>query len=170
LSQTCLDNEIAAQRQLQEKMGLPFGAVALDLVTRHLIGQHFLAPAVAEAREFGVLPPGSTLDLNTSTLSVAGISHQKLSLMINWAQSDHAILKSIARYLKAKRPHSPLKIQNLNTAPEHLKRLSALRLLQHLSGSDAARLAAVAGIYSDERALRRAKKSAQRTLQRLFPD
>jgi hypothetical protein len=160
------------QRQYQVVAGSPMEARELENAVRQDIGRHMFALPLREGRIGPALPMSAEFDLGAGWLRMAEVVHQEVSFVVNWAQSDKAIVKAFNGWLKAKghRPHPALKVQNLTTAREHLNKLSALRLLARLSHKDAVEVASKTGLYSDEKALRRAASQAEHILTRLFPD
>ena len=163
------------QRQLQEAAQRPMDKTALETAVRAEIGKHIFAPALREGGIGPMLPACAQFDLKAGWLKLADVVHQEVRFVVNWAESDKAILKALKAWLKVKgrRPHKELKKQNLATAREHLNKLSALRLLARLSYKDAAEVLAGTGSYwqhKDERVLRRQKNAAETLLRTIFPE
>jgi hypothetical protein len=158
------------QRRLQAAGGHPMDTSALESMVRIDLAQHIDAPALREGTDSGRLPPGAQLDQANGKVTAAGVVHQNARFSINWAQPNKSIKKAFAAWLdkQGRRPHPETRKQNLTTTKEHLKKLSALRLLAHFSHSDAIEKAD--GLYSEESALRRVKGEAETLLRKIFPE
>jgi hypothetical protein len=170
-----LSAPIERQRQLQEAIHRPMDKPSLESMVRADIGKHIFAPALREGGIGPALPACAQFDLKAGWLKLADVVHQEAQFVVNWAESDKAILKALKAWLKVKgrRPHKELKKQNLATAREHLNKLSALRLLAKLSYKDAAEVLADTSGYQhhkDERVLRRQKSEAETLLRTIFPE
>lgn len=173
--------DMKREHEILARFGKVVDGSTSDSQLRVDIAHHIFAPALRQRRpsvpgqpaaNWGLLSLATQLDPAGQRVFLGGIVHEAAQFTINWACSNKAIVKDFQSWLKAKgrRPHPELKTQNLATAREHLNKLSALRLLARLSHKEAVDAAYQAGLYSDEKALRKAAKKADAILKRLFPD